>query len=181
MRGIRGGAWVAGILERHCRMTTRFRKILVPHDLSPLATYALRVADELAARHGGRITVLHVLTPFYTGPGYPTQDEIAWTPPAEIVRDRQTRLATLVRKTLGARARGVTCRAVMGEAVPAILAAAKRADVIVMSTLGRTGLAHLLIGSVAEKVVRHAPIPVLTVRAPTPRRRTKAVRGARGG
>ena len=38
-----------------------------------------------------------------------------------------------------------------------------------MSTEGRTGLAHLLIGSVAEKVVRHSPVPVLTVRPPAPR------------
>lgn len=148
-------------------MTTRFRRILVPHDLSESATYALRVAAELAARHDARITVLHVLTPFYTGPGYPTQDEIAWTPPAEIARDREARLAGIVRKALGsAAARKVVCRAVMGEAVPTILEAAARADVVVMSTFGRTGLAHLLIGSVAEKVVRHATVPVLTVRAP---------------
>lgn len=156
-------------------MTTRFRRILVPHDLSPPATYALRVAAELAARHDGRITLLHVLTPFYTGPGYPTQDEIAWTPPAEIAREREARLAEVAKKALGAAAaKRVTCRAVMGDAVPAILAAAKRADVIVMSTLGRTGLAHLLIGSVAEKVVRHAPVPVLTVRAPIRKARRKA-------
>ncbi|MCZ7684405.1 MAG: universal stress protein [Sandaracinaceae bacterium] len=45
-------------------------------------------------------------------------------------------------------------------------AAKENVDLIVLSTHGRTGLAHLLIGSVAEKVVRHAPCPVLTVRAP---------------
>lgn len=161
-------------------MTTRFRRILVPHDLSATATYALRVAAALAERHHGRITLLHVLTPFYTGPGYPTQDEIAWTPPAEIAREREVRLAAVAKRALGAAAERVTCRAVMGEAVPAILAAAKRADVIVMTTLGRTGLAHLLIGSVAEKVVRHAPVPVLTVRAPVRAARRKGVsRGRR--
>ncbi|MCC6849681.1 MAG: universal stress protein [Deltaproteobacteria bacterium] len=160
-------------------MTTRFRRILVPHDLSANATHALRVASTLADRHDGRITLLHVLTPFYTGPGYPTQDEIAWTPPAEIAREREARLAEVARKALGAGAKRVTCRAVMGEAVPAILAAAARADVVVMSTLGRTGLAHLLIGSVAEKVVRHAPTPVLTVRAPVGRARRKDGRRGR--
>lgn len=161
-------------------MTTRFRRILVPHDLSESATYAVRVAAELGAHDAARITVLHVLTPFYTGPGYPTQDEIAWTPPAEIARDRELRLAEIVRKSLGAAAaKKVTCRAVMGEAVPAILDAAKRADVIVMSTLGRTGLAHLLIGSVAEKVVRHASVPVLTVRAPRARGAGKGRRRGR--
>jgi universal stress protein A len=158
-------------------MTTRFRRILVPHDLSENATYALRVAAALAARHDARITVLHVLAPFYTGPGYPTQDEIAWTPPAEIAREREARLSVIVRKAVGAAAaKRVTCRAVTGEAVPTILAAAERADVIVMCTLGRTGLAHLLIGSVAEKVVRHAPVPVLTVRAPSRGKGTRVAR-----
>ncbi len=152
-------------------MATRFRRILVPHDFSPTATRALRVAADLAERHRGRITVLHVLTPFYSGPGYPTQEEIAWTPPAEMARERERRLGDLVREALGARARLVTCRAVFGEAVPAILDAAADADVIVMTTLGRSGLGRFLIGSVAERVVRHSPVPVLTVRAPAERPR----------
>ena len=151
-------------------MAKLFRKILVPHDFSLTATHALKVAFDLAVRHGGRVTALHVLTPFYSGPGYPTQDEIAWTPPAEMLGERQHHLEALVQKALGRRTRRVTCRAVMGEAVQAILDAAKDADVIVMTTLGRTGLAHLLIGSVTEKVVRHSPIPVLTLRAPAPRK-----------
>ncbi len=158
-------------------MATRFRRILVPHDLSPVATHAVRLAAELAERHGGEVTVLHVLTPFHSGPGYPTADEIALRTPAKIVRERTQHLAQILRDELGPQARLVKCRAVIGEAVPAILQAAKRADVIVMTTLGRTGLAHLLIGSVAEKVVRHATIPVLTVRAPDPPRARK--RGSR--
>ena len=161
-------------------MSKLFHKILVPHDFSSTATHALKVAADLAARHRGRVTVLHVLTPFYSGPGYPTQDEIAWTPPAEMLSERRRHLETVVRKALGPRARTVTCRAVMGEAVPAILDAARHADTIVMTTLGRTGLTHLLIGSVAEKVVRHSPIPVLIVRAPAPRKRAEGrARGPR--
>jgi nucleotide-binding universal stress UspA family protein len=156
-------------------MVRRFRRILVPHDFSDAATEALRVAADLAAIHGGRITLLHVLTPFYSGPGYPTQEEIAWTPPAEMARARERRLAVLAREVLGPRARRVTCRAVIGEAAPSILAAARGADVIVMTTLGRGGLARFFIGSVAEKVVRYARIPVLTV--PAPERRRPARRG----
>jgi nucleotide-binding universal stress UspA family protein len=153
-------------------MATSFRKILVPHDFSAGATHALKVAADLAERQSGRVTVPHVLTPFYSGPGYPTRQEIDWTPPAEMVRDRQTRLQKVVEAALGRRAAKVTCRAVIGEATPAILDAAKGMDLIVMATLGRTGLVRLLIGSVAEKVVRHAAIPVLTVR-PTAMRRTR--------
>lgn len=160
-------------------MRKLFQRILVPHDFSPMASHALVVAADLAAKHGGRVTVLHVLTPFYTGPGYPTQDEIAWTPTAEIVESRRIHLEQIVRRVLGTQARGVTCRAVTGEAVPAILDAARRADTIVMSTLGRSGLAHLLIGSVAAKVVQHSAVPVLTVQAPVPRTREKGASRAR--
>jgi universal stress protein A len=156
-----------------------FRKILVPHDFSAYSDHALRVAADLAEQHRGRITLLHVVTPFYSGPGYPTQAEIAWTPPEEIATERRRRLERLARELLGPRARRVTCRATLGEALPAILDAALDADSIVMATLGRTGLPHLLIGSVAEKVVRHAPIPVLTVRAPAPRRKKGSARGRR--
>ena len=160
--------------------TTLFRRILVPHDFSEFADHALDVAADLAAAHRGSITVLHVLTPFYSGPGYPTQAEIAWTPPAEMAAERRERLARLVRERLGARARRVTCKVATGEALPTILAAARTADSIVMTTLGRTGLAHLLIGSVAEKVVRHATVPVLTLRPPTRRARQRGKRrGAR--
>jgi nucleotide-binding universal stress UspA family protein len=147
--------------------TKLFRRILVPHDFSAPASHALAVAGDLAAAYGGRITVLHVLTPFYSVPGYPTQAAIAWTPPTEMAAERRARLEQLVRKLLGSRARGVTCKAVVGEAVPAILAEARAADTIVMATHGRTGVVRLLIGSIAERVVRLSPIPVLTVRPPT--------------
>ena len=124
------------------------------------------------------LAICPLLVPFglASGPGYPTQAEIAWTPPAEMAAERRERLGRLVRDRLGARARRVTCKVVTGEALPTILAAARTADSIVMATLGRTGLAHLLIGSVAEKVVRHAAVPVLTLRPPPRRSRQKATR-----
>jgi nucleotide-binding universal stress UspA family protein len=156
-----------------------FKQILVPHDFSAAATRALGVAAGLATKHGGTMTVLHVLTPFYSGPGYPTQTEIAWSTPEEIAADRRARLERLVREALGRGAPKVDCKVVTGEAAPAILSAAKSADVIVMSTLGRTGLPHLLIGSIAEKVVRHSPVPVLTIHGATGRPRKEPTRARR--
>jgi nucleotide-binding universal stress UspA family protein len=65
---------------------------------------------------------------------------------------------------------GLACEAVVAHAVPfqqiVNLAGARNVDMIVMSTHGRTGLAHMLLGSVAEKVVRLAPCPVLVTRGP---------------
>jgi nucleotide-binding universal stress UspA family protein len=54
---------------------------------------------------------------------------------------------------------------VLGEPVQVILDRARGADSIVMATMGRTGLGRLLIGSVAERVVRHSPVPVLSLRS----------------
>jgi universal stress protein A len=158
-------------------MAHLFRRILVPHDFSDHANDALRVAAELAKEHRGRLTVLHVLGPFYTGSGFPTELEVAWTPPPELLANLRERLEAVVKRVLGRRARGVVCQAVMGDPMYAIVDAARQHDSIVMSTLGRTGLSHLLIGSVAEKVVRHAPVPVLTI---VPATRTRAAGKTRG-
>ena len=161
-------------------MTKLFRRVLVPHDFSAPATRALKVAADLLANGRGQMTVLHVVPPVYTGPGIPPE-AIVWAPSPETIRELQTRLEALVSRTLGRRTRGVTCRVVEGYPVEAILEAARRADVIVMATLGRSGLSHLLIGSVAERVVRHAAVPVLTVRAPKGRSAARRAPRARRG
>jgi len=67
----------------------------------------------------------------------------------------------------------------MGDPFHRIADLARRVDLVVMSTASRTGLAHLLIGSVAEKVVRHSPVPVLTLRAAV-RERARTRRRDRG-
>jgi universal stress protein A len=144
-----------------------FRRILVPHDFSPQATVALKTAANLARTHGGALTVLHVIVPFYVPADVPfglAADTLP--PPSQFVPEQKARLEKAVAKTLGADAPPVTCRVDVGDASQCILDAAHRADVVVMSTAGRSGLKHLLIGSVAEKVVRHSTVPVLTIRVP---------------
>lgn len=150
-------------------MSRLFRRILVPHDFSKEATQALRVAAELAAGANGRLTVLHAIPNVYPVAGLPPMAPVGWYPPpvapAELVATERKRLETLVARTLRGRRRPRTaCRVVTGDPFQCIMDAARGATTIVMSTLGRTGLPHLLLGSVAEKVVRHAPVPVLTIR-----------------
>jgi nucleotide-binding universal stress UspA family protein len=145
-----------------------FRRILVPHDFSDHATRALRVAADLARnQRGSRITVLHVVVPYYPGLGFPSPEEVAWTPSVDFTESLQTRLERIVARTVpGPGGPKVDVKIVLGDVLTEIVGAAGRADSIVMSTVGRSGLAHLVIGSVTEKVVRHAPVPVLVIRAP---------------
>lgn len=144
-----------------------FRRILVPHDFSPQATVALKAAARLAREHDGRLTVLHVIVPFYVPADVPFGLAADTFPaPTTFVPEQRKRLETLVERALRGDAPPYTCRVDVGDASQCILDAARRADSIVMSTAGRSGLSHLLIGSVAEKVVRHANVPVLTIRVP---------------
>jgi nucleotide-binding universal stress UspA family protein len=150
-------------------MSRLFRRILVPHDFSKEATKALRVAAELAAGARGRLIVVHAIPNVYPIAGLPPMAPVGWYPPAvapaELVATERRRLDSLVARTLRGRGRPrAACHVVTGDPYQCIMDAARGATAIVMSTLGRTGLPHLLLGSVAEKVVRHAPIPVLTIR-----------------
>ncbi|HZP42339.1 MAG TPA: universal stress protein [Candidatus Binatia bacterium] len=161
-------------------MATPFRRILVPHDFSKPASEALRVAADLVGGDGRGLTVLHVVVPFTPVAGFPPADGAVWFPPTELVADVRQRLARLVARELGPRRSAkVACRVVVGDPYLRIVEAARGHDAIVMATAGRTGLAHLLIGSVAEKVVRHATVPVLTIRPTGGRARRRARRTRR--
>jgi nucleotide-binding universal stress UspA family protein len=152
-----------------------FRRILVPHDFSDAAAHAFRVAIQLARAHRGRLTVLHVVTPYQPVTQLP--EVTGWISDAEIVAGTKRSLDELVRREL--RGRGAPAARFdvqLGDPATRIVAAARNADLVVMATEGRTGLSHLLIGSVAEKVVRHSPVPVLTVRPPGARQRRRARR-----
>src|SRR5262245_36434681 len=137
-----------------------FRRILVPHDFSSQANVALKTAARLAREHRGALTVLHVIVPFYMPADVPFGFAADSLPtPASFAPEQRKHLEELVRKVLGKDAPRVTCKVDVGDASQCILDAAPRAGSIVMSTSGRSGLSHLLIGSVAEKVVRHANVP----------------------
>jgi nucleotide-binding universal stress UspA family protein len=143
--------------------TTSFRRILVPHDFSVHATRALRVAADLAGPRG-RLLVLHVVHEEPPISELPIGPDATWKPPTAVVDQARRELVRIVQMAVRRGGPRADCRVALGDPLERILAAANEADVIVMATRGRSGLAHLLIGSVAEKVVRHSPIPVLTIR-----------------
>jgi nucleotide-binding universal stress UspA family protein len=147
-------------------MMAVFKRIVVPHDFSPSADAALAMAADLAALHGGSLRVLHVIPPIRPPHGRPLPP-----PSADVATARDQLAATVARVTARRKIRRVSTDVVVGAPAACIVAAGSKADAIVMGTLGQTGLARLLIGSVAERVVRHASVPVLTVRASARRRR----------
>lgn len=141
-----------------------FRSILVPTDFSPQATAALEAATDLARRFESSITLLHV----YAVPGLLMPDGfVAATPDAlRELLDAVERSLKELRARTEAPGRTVETIARQGGAHHEIVEVARERghDLIVIGTHGRTGVARFLIGSVAERVVRDAPCPVLVVR-----------------
>ena len=148
-------------------MARSITHILVPTDFGPASDAALAYAKDLAEKYSARLSLLHVLTsPEATG---------YWTPevyvPASLeARERLARAAReRVENALTAEERsrcGVVIQVRAGSVADDILDFAREHDVnlIVMGTHGRRGLSHLLLGSVAEHVLRRAPCPVVTTR-----------------
>lgn len=140
--------------------------ILVPMDFSPSSEHALDYALQLAKAFQARITLFHVVeTPVLAGGAHMGGAIPSYTEQLEAEASR-----TIDTYTQRVRDAGLTCEAMIAHAVPfqqiVNLAKARDVDMIVMSTHGRTGLAHMFLGSVAEKVVRLAPCPVLVTRSP---------------
>ena len=141
----------------------RLKRILVPIDFSECAKKALRYAIPLAKEHKAAITLLYVVPPDYAVGEY---GGIAYASlHAETTASGERELAALVVDEVRGR---VSTDTLVRSGSPAfeIVEAAKAlpADIIVISTHGRTGLKHMLLGSVTEHVVSRAPCPVLVVR-----------------
>jgi nucleotide-binding universal stress UspA family protein len=142
------------------------RRIMHPSDFSPASQAAFAKAVDMAKASRAELTIVHVLSPVMPvpGDGYispKVYDEIAASTRAWAQKQLDRRVAKA--KTAGVRAKGMLMDGVAHEQI--IRAAkAKRADLLVLGTHGRSGLAKLFIGSVAGRVVSAAPCPVLTVR-----------------
>ncbi len=150
-------------------MPPRINTILVPVDFSTGSAAAVEWAVAIAGAFGAKIVLLSVVdvsvSAIMGGPG-----GVMVPPPPESLLEQMREEARTEMAAMAGRVPGAT--PIIREGTPRheILSVAGEvgADLIVMGTHGRTGLAHLLFGSVAEHVVRHAEIPVFTVRGPRP-------------
>jgi len=143
-----------------------FTRILAPTDFSSHSEDALRYACGLAERFDAELHVVHVLSEMVPAGPDPLLMPVM---PAQFYEDDEKRaresLATALKPEWGSPSR-VTTDVRWGAPAEAIVdyAAEVGADLLVIATHGRTGLSHVLLGSVAERFVREAPCPVLTVR-----------------
>ena len=140
--------------------------ILVPSDFSECSDEALRYGLELARRFDAQIHLLHVVQDPVT---QPWAAEGFSVPLFEVVEQWQKQAEERLRAAVPAADRArVTVASIVATPYAEILdyASAHRVDLIVMGTHGRGGVSHMLLGSIAERVVRRAPCPVLTVRRP---------------
>lgn len=150
-----------------------WKKLLVPHDFSACAERALRTAVELAKVHGASLVLAHVSSlPANLPPSALISP--ADSPEPLRVDEYTTRGARQRLEDIAAPLRKlglvVATFAVTGEVTAQIITLARQveADALVVGTHGRTGLSHLLLGSVAEKIVRAATVPVVCVRTSAP-------------
>ncbi len=146
-------------------MSIEVRRILVPIDFSENAASVLDWAAHLAKEHGSRILLLHV----YHLPVEFQQLEGAYLPPdfwSTVKNEAEQQLGRFAEDLRG---RGLEVEALVREGYPATViveeAESLEADLLVIGTHGLSGLKHMLLGSIAERVVQKAPCPVLTVKS----------------
>ena len=140
----------------------RIKRILIPIDFSETSTAAVGYGVDLAERYGAAVHLLHVIEKS----AVPPEPEF----PLGIFEGQTVARERLVDVLNAAQRKAFRSEVAVNIGSPSleIIRYAKEhdIDVIVMGTHGRSGVSHMLMGSVAEKVVRKAPCPVLTVRHP---------------
>jgi nucleotide-binding universal stress UspA family protein len=140
------------------------KEIIIATDGSETSEKAAKVGIETACRSGGRVTAVYVVDVFRLAhlPGYTAfpglKDKLM-----ELMQKEGREATEYVEKQ--ALKAGVPCQKIVAEGDPSdeLLRISEGADLLIMGSVGRTGLDKLLLGSVAEKVVRHSTVPVLLV------------------
>ena len=143
------------------------KKILCPADFSDFSMHALTYEVSLAQQYGSKLLLLHVVDVFMHDPAY----FAPYAPDRSMFEDfekkARTRLEEICKENIPA---AITAEPIVrvGRAFVEIVRAAREmeVDLIVIATHGRTGLSHAMFGSTAEKVVRKASCPVLSIKHP---------------
>lgn len=148
-------------------MSAIIQRILVPCDFSNATQEVTRFAIDIAKRYQAKLTLLHI----YEMPIYPIPPDSVLMVAPDVLAQQMSEMVTLLenlKKDIESQGvKDVVTKISQGAPAVEILKECdeERYDLIVMGTHGRTGLKHVLIGSVAEKIVRKAPCPVLTIRS----------------
>lgn len=143
----------------------RLQTILVPVDFSSFSSKALDYAVAFARQFGATIVLVHVVEPMVYPENYMAVPTVNEDINGSLMKAAEEKLAAARKAIDSDRVKGVTR---LGRPYVEIVEVAKEeeADLIILATHGHTGFKHVLLGSTAERVVRHAPCPVLTVRNP---------------
>lgn len=151
-----------GSVDARTRTGFRLNRILVPTDFSECSLIAFEYGVQLARDFNAELLLVHVISPH----AYPFGDQYVALDPAELMRETQYAEQKQMRSMAARANTRYSVRVIHGSpAIEICNAANEDVDLIVISTHGRTGLGHLLIGSVAEHVVRDAHCPVLVIPA----------------
>jgi nucleotide-binding universal stress UspA family protein len=141
----------------------QFRHILAPTDFSEYSKTAVASALELAKKFGAKLTILHVVEL----PPYPVEGYVPPHLSATFLEDLERQATADLAQVVPEAAKVEVARVVaVGTPYRTIIetAEADHVDLIVMAMAGRTGFSHFILGSIAERVVRTASCPVLTIR-----------------
>jgi nucleotide-binding universal stress UspA family protein len=146
-----------------------FRTVVLTTDFSDLSRRAVPLALLLVRAFGSKLLVVHVVEHVLL----PLSDEFSAVPFQELLDAQRRHAAQALDRFVDSeiRARGFEAEPLLCQGVPHVeivrLAAAREADLIVMATHGRGSISQAVFGSTTERVLRHAPCPVLTVRGET--------------
>ena len=146
---------------------TRFATILCPIDFSKPSEVALQHAEEIARTFGSELVVAHVVEPMI----YPVAYGMPPVAPIDYEDAARTSANTALQPIVSRLAKaGLRARALVDTGAASMricdLVKEQGFDLVVLATHGYTGLKHVLLGSTAERVVRHCTCPVLTVKSP---------------